>query len=39
VSALVALADALLTTVLGVRLPLYGVDVGLVGAIMAAYWI
>jgi MFS family permease len=36
---LVALADALLTTVLGVRLPLSGVDVGLVGVIMAGYWV
>jgi MFS family permease len=36
---MVALADALLTTVLGVRLPLSGVDVSLVGVVMAGYWV
>jgi MFS family permease len=36
---MVALADALLTTVLGVRMPLSGVDVRVVGLIMSGYWV
>ena len=36
---MVALADALLTTVIGVRLPLVGVDTRVVGLIMSGYWL
>ena len=36
---MVALADALLTTVIGVRLSLAGVDTRVVGLIMSGYWL
>jgi MFS family permease len=36
---MVALADALLTTLLGIRMPMAGVDVRIVGLIMSGYWV